>query len=36
MESKINKLKEIIQEEKQTASNLYKDYPAMKKIIKNR
>ena len=36
MESKINKLKEIIQEEKQTASNLYKDYPAMKQIIKNR
>ena len=36
MESKINKLRDAIKDEIKIASNLYKDYPAMKLIIKNR
>ena len=36
MESKINKLRDVIKSEIKIASNLYKDYPAMKLIIKNR
>ena len=36
IENKINKLREDINNEVIQAGNLYKDYPAMKKILTNR